>query len=304
MRFNCLEYLPPEADGPPVMRVILDHGVRHIHPETHRTHLQPELAHIDQALPARQSRRGIHCHLPGFIRAVVAVVEGGLHSVIVDLEHVRTLGQAAHKPPLAVLHIHVIRPDVGVRKFIALLFAGLLKPRMQIGGVPHDEVHHDADPLAARGVKQPLDILVRPKARINPVIVRNIISPVLKRRAVARIEPDRVAPQLRNVIQLFYNTGNIPHTVPVGIVKTGGIHLVKHGRIKPLVLHDLSSFSGLTNGRTDMISQFSRMVQSQIENLPGGQRAARPTASQICDRTWLHEVLRTKLLQKIHNFAN
>ena len=44
----------------------------------------------------------------------------------------RTLGKPAHKATLAVLHVHVVRPNVCVSIFVLFILAGLNKPRVLI----------------------------------------------------------------------------------------------------------------------------------------------------------------------------
>ena len=149
------------------------------------------------------------------MRTVIPVIQCGLHGIVVDLEHVRALGKAAHKAPFAVLYIHIIRPDIGIRKLVTLLPARLLEPRVLIGGVSHYKIHQDPDPLIPRGIKQALDVLICTKAWIYMVVIRDIVAAVLEWRAIAGVQPDCITAKIGDIIQLFDNAGDVADTVPI-----------------------------------------------------------------------------------------
>ena len=66
--------------------------------------------------------------------------------------------------------------------FSVRILAGFLKPLVFIGTVIHHQIHQDIHIPLFRLRDQPIHVLHRAETRIDPVIIRNIITLIRKRR--------------------------------------------------------------------------------------------------------------------------
>ena len=85
----------------------------------------------------------------------------------------------------------------------------------------------------------------RPRARKRlsvefGILQQAVIPAVPKRRAKARVEPDRCAAELRDIRQLFNYAGNIADPIGVGIIKARRVDLIEYGGIQPIAGHIFS----------------------------------------------------------------
>jgi hypothetical protein len=76
--------------------------------------------------------------------------------------------------------------------------------------------------------KHPFGVVVGAVTRGDLVIVRNVVTCILKRRLKERIDPETIDAQTLDVIQLLNNAFQIADTVTVGIIVRLRIDLIKY----------------------------------------------------------------------------
>ena len=108
------------------------------------------------------------------------------------------------------------------------------------GGVARHQVqqHVHAPPVGLG--EQPLQILVGAVARGHGVIVGHVVACVSEGRIKAGIQPQGVAAQVKNIVQLFRDAVQVADAVGVGVPEGLGIDLIKNRVVKPLWHKSLS----------------------------------------------------------------
>ena len=95
----------------------------------------------------------------------------------------------------------------------------------------------------------PGEIFVRAVARSGGVVVLHVVACVAEGGLEAGIDPDGVAAEFPDVVQLFDYTVKIAYAVCVGVVEGLGIYFVKYCIIEPFGLlcntHDRSPLNVL-----------------------------------------------------------
>lgn len=129
--------------------------------------------------------------------------------------------------------------------FSVRVLAGFPKPLMFVGTMVYDQIHQDIHAAFFCLCDQAFHVLHCAEAWINVVIIRDIVSFIGKRGAVAGRKPDDVDTQILQVIQLADNTGNITDPVAVGIIKTFRINLICYFVMPPFSVHSCPSQSFL-----------------------------------------------------------
>jgi hypothetical protein len=99
-------------------------------------------------------------------------------------------------------------------------------PRHQV------QKHPDSPFVSLR--EKPCKVIVGPVTRGGLLIIPDIIARVLKGGVETGIQPEGVAAQIPDIIQLLDDPLKIPNTVSIGIVKRLGIYFVKNRIIEPL----------------------------------------------------------------------
>ncbi len=121
--------------------------------------------------------------------------------------------------------------------FPVRILTGFPEPLVLIGTVVHDKIHQKIHPTRLHLRNQPLHIFHCAKARINLIIIRDIIPLVRQRRLVARREPDNIYSQILQIVQSADNARDITDAVSIGITETLGIYLICNFIVPPLSLH-------------------------------------------------------------------
>src|SRR5579862_8246826 len=97
---------------------------------------------------------------------------------------------------------------------------------MLIGGVVQNHFNDDADFAFVGGVKDFAEILQRSIAGMNRVIVRNVVAVIAQRGREERHQPDRIDPQLSQVIKLLFEPGKVANAIGIAVVKSANVHLI------------------------------------------------------------------------------
>ena len=96
---------------------------------------------------------------------------------------------------------------------------------MFVGGVVDGEIHDDPDAPLMGGGQKGAEILHRPVLGIDAVIVRDVVF-VVAGGGHDRHEPDAVAAQIPDIVQLFREAVEIAHAVAVAVGEGPDEHLV------------------------------------------------------------------------------
>src|SRR5215469_4681927 len=76
-------------------------------------------------------------------------------------------------------------------------------------------------------------IVVRAVSRIDPIEISHVVTGVSKRRYKYRIDPDRVAANGTDIIELCTDPAQIPDSIAVRVVIALGIDLIEYGCLQP-----------------------------------------------------------------------
>ena len=117
-------------------------------------------------------------------------------------------------------------PDVVVR--IRLLPPpGGLEPRVLVGGVVHHEIHNDLHAPAMRLVQQCFELLQGAVFRVYIAIIRHVVAVIRVGGRIQRGEPNALAPEALDIVELFENALQIADPVAAAIHEAPGPYLIK-----------------------------------------------------------------------------
>ena len=118
------------------------------------------------------------------------------------------------------------------------LAAGL-EPRVFLARVAGHQVEQHTDALLMRGPEQRGGVLVRAVARGDLFVVAHIIARILERRIKAGVDPQGIAAQVPDIVELSNNALQITDAVAVGIIEALGVDFIEHCVFQPL-FHEMS----------------------------------------------------------------
>ncbi|CCX63776.1 putative uncharacterized protein [Firmicutes bacterium CAG:791] len=108
---------------------------------------------------------------------------------------------------------------------------------MLIGAVIDNEIHQDVHVALFGFGDQTVHVVHCAKARVDAVIIGNIVALIGKRRAVDRGEPDNIDAELLEIIELADDAGEITDAVSVGIIEALRVDLIGCFCVPPFFLH-------------------------------------------------------------------
>ena len=139
-------------------------------------------------------------------------------------------------------HAVAVAPDVVVViRILPALFC-LDEPAVLIRGMVQHQIQNDPDPALPCLGNQVVHVLQRSEDGIDVLIVRDVISIVILRRAEDRREPDCADAKFLKIIQLCEDPGEVPDSVAVGVTEAPRIDLVNHRLLPPGDVHLFHSF--------------------------------------------------------------
>ena len=205
----------------------------HIFPETVHTHVKPKTQDLLHFFPHQGV---IHVQIRLLYRKQMQVVfasyrvPGPGFALKIAVPVVGKLAVRLGGPPDVVI-------GVGVDPL-----AALLKPFMLIAGVVDHQIHdHFYIPLVGT-VQYRFKCLHAAKFGGDVHIIGNVITAVGTGGGVNGGEPNTVATQGLDIVQLVQHAPQIAHTVPVSVLKTSGPDLIKYPVFIPFcVLHSPTS---------------------------------------------------------------
>ena len=119
-------------------------------------------------------------------------------------------------------------PDKAVGILVLFDLLALAEPGVFLGCVAGDKVQKDADALFVRLFEEMVEIFVGAVAGGHFLVITDIVTCVFKRRIIAGIDPERIAAQTLDIIELFGDARDISDSVPVRIIKGLGIDLIEY----------------------------------------------------------------------------
>ena len=214
--------------------VTLHQAVGHVHAETVGAHVEPEAHHVEHRVAGAQCFIAECRGLPAFARMGKAVVERRLEREEVhDVGAVAGFGAADERQPVAPFD-PVVGPDVAVVVQIRRIRGTLVEPGVLVRRMARHEVEQHVHAARVRRFEQRGEVVVGAIARGHFRVIADVVAGVAERRLVERVEPDRVASQLQQVIEVFDDAGDVSDAVGVRVRETLRVDLVERGLVEPL----------------------------------------------------------------------
>ena len=204
----------------------LDQVRDRVEPHPVHAHVEPEPHHFEEGA---QDRR---------------VVEVQVGLVVEEAMPVKRLGDGVPRPvrnfrigkddPRARIFGVRVAPDVkvalrGTRRGLPRR----LEPRMLIRRVVDDQFRDDPDAALVSLSDELADVFRRAVARVDPVVVGNVVAVVAQRGGVKGEEPDGRDAERLKVIELLNQADEVAHAVIVAVEKRLDVQLVKDGIFVP-----------------------------------------------------------------------
>ena len=95
-----------------------------------------------------------------------------------------------------------VGPNIAVRELVLGGLGGGLEPRVLGGSVPGHEIEADAHAALVGFLEESLQIGIGAVARRNFVEIADVITGIAEGRLEARVQPDRIASERADVIEL------------------------------------------------------------------------------------------------------
>ena len=229
------EHLTPGGDGGGFGRiVVLDQRIGHVHAETVATLTQPEAHDIDHGLPCLGGRGGVRAHLPGALGVREAVVERRL--AFEEVQHIGAVarGFAADERQAVGAGEPRIGPDVPVGVLVALRATAGAEPGVLLAGVARDQIQQHVHAAPMGFVEQGDQVVVGAVARGDLEVVAHVVARVLEGRVEARVDPQRVAAEVADVVEPGDDAGDVADAVAVRIGEALRVDLVESRVGEPL----------------------------------------------------------------------
>ena len=104
---------------------------------------------------------------------------------------------------------------------------------MAVAGVVGDEVEQDADAARAGLGDELVEVLERPQVRVDALVVRDVVAPVVVGRGERRVQPDAVDPEPLEVVEALRDPAHVADAVAVGVGEGPRIDLVQDAVAPP-----------------------------------------------------------------------
>jgi hypothetical protein len=130
----------------------------------------------------------------------------------------------------------VVGPHVPVGLGVGAVLAGLLEPRVLVGGVVHHHVGDHPDATAVRLLDQLGGVVDRAVLGQHREEVRDVVAAVAQRRLEERQQPEAVDPQPLQVVELGREAPQVAGAVVVGVGEAPDQDLVEDRPLEPVVV--------------------------------------------------------------------
>ena len=140
--------------------------------------------------------------------------------------------------------VGLVAPDVPVSAWVVPAAAAFLEPGVLVRSVVHYHVQHYPYAPLVSACYQTVEIIQRPKTRIDRLVIADIVAEVFVWRGIERREPDGIDPQFVQVIQPAGDAGQVAQPIPVSVSKRARVDLVNHPVAPPQeIIHIALPFS-------------------------------------------------------------
>ena len=139
----------------------------------------------------------------------------------------------AGTPVVRLLAVDRILPYIIVAVWIILGLAALDEPRVFIGGVIDDEVHHDLQMMLVCLGEHAVKVLHRTELGHDVPVIGDVIAIVVVRGLVNRGEPEYVDTELFQIRQVLRDAVQVADPVSVAVCKAARINLINDGLFPP-----------------------------------------------------------------------
>ena len=206
---------------------VLDIAVGHVDPEAVDSAVEPEPQHVQEL--------GSHLGVAPVEVGLGAVegVEVPLPRCAVGLDDSRPGGTAEDALPVVgrqftVDTASVPEEEAGTFRAAGAGLKGGPEPGMVGRAVVGHHVHQHPQTEAMRLGDDAVEVGQRAVGGVDGAIVGDVVAVVALRRGVARVQPDGVAAQVRDVGQPQSQAGKVADAVRVGVTEGAQVHLVDH----------------------------------------------------------------------------
>ncbi len=110
---------------------------------------------------------------------------------------------------------------------------GLDEPRVLVGGVVDDQVHHQPDAVRVAPRDERVEVGQRAEERVDVLVVADVVAVVVHRGAVDRRQPEHVDAEPGEVVEVRGDAGEVADAVAVAVGERARVHLVDHGGSPP-----------------------------------------------------------------------
>ena len=234
--FIHVAHLGPELHCFLEIRVAFHQRGGHVHAETVGTGIEPVAHDVLHLLTRGKAVGVVHRQLPRllWIRLGEAVVESRLEvekvgDVSAVAFRIARDGVQAGRRPVE----NLVGPDIAIRELVLGSLGGCLEPRVLGGSVPGHEIKADAHAALLGFLEESLQIGIGAVARRNFVEIADVITGIAKGRLEAWVQPDRIASERADVIELGNDARQIADAVAVGVEKALRIDFVEEGVGEP-----------------------------------------------------------------------
>ena len=97
---------------------------------------------------------------------------------------------------------------------------------MLIGGVVDDQLGDDADAAPVRLVDEALEVVERAVARMDVLVVGDVVAVVAQRRRIERQQPEAVDAEVLQVVELLRQAREVADAVVVAVEEGADVRLV------------------------------------------------------------------------------
>jgi hypothetical protein len=104
---------------------------------------------------------------------------------------------------------------------------------MLIGGVVDNQLGDDADVAAVGRIDQLIEVVDRAVARMDVLVIGDVVAVVLERRRVERLQPETRDPEALEVVELLREAGKVADAVVGAVEKGADVRLVDDGVFVP-----------------------------------------------------------------------
>ena len=205
--------------------LVLDQSLHHVDAKTVGAALEPE---PDHAVNRRDHFR-------------ISIIQVGLlleeHVQVPRRRRRVVLPRAAAEVALPVGRRTLRRagnPDVPVAFRIGARRPRLDEPRMLLRSVIRHQIDNHANPAAMRRRDQPIERRQIAELRMDAAVVADVVAPVVERRRVDRVQPDRVDADRLEIVEMRGDAVEVADAVAVRIGERARIDLVEDGASPPI----------------------------------------------------------------------